>query len=196
MRAIGYQFAVVWLVAACGGNSFTQGPPTGGGAGDSGARETGGPSPDASGGGPSLDASGGGRSDGSSAEAGDSGASPNASIPCGSKACSGTTPVCCLGTTPDCAHLQCGCATTLNCASDADCSPLTPVCCIGKRTPDATCATPRTASRCEVACLTGTVQMCDPAANTQTCITGQCSSDSGDLQSAGLPANDGYGVCK
>jgi hypothetical protein len=197
MRAIGYPFAAaLWIVAACGGNSFTTGP-AGADAGDS-KRDSGGPALDASGGSPDGSSAESGGPDASSAEAGDAAVFSGSGIPCGAKACSGTLPVCCLGTTPSCSHvLGCQCATAINCASNADCDALNPVCCIAKRGADTSCATTHTTSRCEIGCGNGAVQMCNPAARTPTCPSGQvCSTDSGDLSNAGLPANDGYGVCK
>jgi hypothetical protein len=110
--------------------------------------------------------------------------------------CAGTTPVCCAGATFDCAHVQCGCTTQLECATNADCGGLVPFCCINDRPPDATCSSNHPVARCEPACLNGARQMCDPNATTDSCINATCSNDMGDLGNAGLPANVGYGVCK
>jgi len=204
----------LWL-AACGGSAFSTAPgvddggTTGSGSGgssggsssgsSSGAASDGGVTPDGPGaaesGAAETGATEGGAIEGGVAEGGPA----TGGVTCGpSTECSGTTPVCCLGqaTTPTCAHLECGCATQLECASDLDCTAtLTPRCCINKVT-DATCASGHEVARCAAACLNGAQQLCDPNAQKLQCTAGtQCSTSGGDLSNVNLP-NDGlYGVC-
>jgi hypothetical protein len=123
-----------------------------------------------------------------------------APVPCGARgtSCSGATPVCCLTNVSGmCAHQACGCETQLECTSDADCAPSSGICCIQNNLMDAACTSGHVVARCAAACSNGSVRMCTPNASGQ-CAGQQCSTDSGDLQNAGLPILGAgtYGVCK
>jgi hypothetical protein len=121
---------------------------------------------------------------------------PMVAVACGGTQCSGDTPVCCASSQPtSCAHVDCGCGTQLECSRDADCAGLTRVCCIDLRM-DAPCPAGHFVARCAVACVNGSMQLCNPALLRPTCLNGSCSSDSGDLSNVGLPAAAGFGVCK
>jgi hypothetical protein len=65
-------------------------------------------------------------------------------------------------------------------------------CCINTRQ-DATCGAGHFVARCAIACINGGSQLCDQGSR---CLTGQCSTDSGDLSNVGLPPRLGFGVCK
>jgi hypothetical protein len=183
-----------WVIA-CGGSVFSTAPGDAGGV-DTGSGETGSPEAGGGPGGPdgnpdSTDAMGGIFLEGSVFETGPTGPS----IPCGPQiSCAGATQVCCLPAAgPSCAHDQCGCATELHCASDADCTLPNGACCIQNR-PDAACASGHFVARCAAACLNGSSRICNPSA--PRCPAQQCSTDGGDLQNVGLPMGDTYGVCK
>jgi hypothetical protein len=164
-------------VASCGGSGFSAG---GGDAGGDGGDD-------------------GGSADGSVQDgASDGGEGGTTGVTCGPQTtCSGITPVCCLGGTgPACAHVQCGCETQIECASDRDCQAPMGACCIDKRT-DATCPnSDHFVARCALACVNGASHLCDPNAQVSQCLAGTCSTNASDLQNVGLPAGPEYGVCK
>jgi hypothetical protein len=194
------------LVVGCGGSAFSSGAGSDASTAADGTSGSDGAGPGIEGG-PAGDASSSGSSSGGEAGTGGSGggeagavdgATPLSPVRCGAAlTCSGSTPVCCLSSPPTCAHLECGCSTQLECASDLDCPlPTLGTCCIDNRN-DAACASGHIVARCSLSCSGGAQQLCDPNAATLQCPSGQqCSPDSGDLQNVGLPSGQGYGVCK
>jgi len=202
-------------MAACGGSAFSTAPGAGDGGGtgsSSGGAGSGSGSSSGSSSGAASD--GGGTPDGPAAvEAGVGeagavaggieggvayGGPVSAGVRCGDTMTCGTaTPVCCITSAgPQCAHLECGCSTQLQCANDADCAATALSCCIQSVT-DATCAAGHFVARCAAGCTNGAQHLCDPTSPDNACGAGrQCSTSGGDLQSVGLPQDGVYGVCK
>ena len=102
--------------------------------------------------------------------------------------------VCCVSsgsaTAYQCASVSCGCATQLDCSSDAECGGLR--CCMRNET-DSGCAAGHWVGRCATDCVGGS-HMCVPGAGSGQCLpTQSCSMDT---TSVGLPTQSGFGICK
>lgn len=184
------------LVGGCGGSDFTTGSVDASGVDgmtDPGTPQEGGGFAEASSQNDGLVTQDGGALEGGS-DANPAEAGSSSGVKCGPNVCAGITPVCCAAGS-QCAHVECGCGTQLECARDLDCPASQPVCCINTLQ-DLTCAGGHFVAACATGCRSGGMQMCDPGGSQQQCLNGQCSTDSGDLSNAGLPPNLGFGVCK
>lgn len=182
MRKRAWSIVLAAAMAACGGSAFT----SGGGSADAGATKT--------------DGGSSGSGSGGASEAGTEGGVP---VPSGTYCgpnlvCTGSGmqqgTVCCVsGDNPpsyECAGAQCGCATQLDCSSDAECG-LGTHCCIDDRK-DTACSTGHWIARCQAVCLAE--QLCDPAGPPAQCLAMKsCTSDASNV---GLPSNAGFGVCQ
>lgn len=106
-------------------------------------------------------------------------------------------PICCTGVTTgtSCAvdPAGCGCFTRLACSSDGECSAAQPICCI-RSVANPSCGSAVFQSTCSLTCLASGMRLCAPAA--PTCPGNKaCSTESGSLQTVGLPEGQGFGVC-